>query len=62
MTRREFVAVMAVVSFGRLPPRRLETIGLQLYTVRRLLARDWAPQMKNWRNIIADSLALVREP
>ena len=42
MTRREFVATMAAVSFGSLPPRRLETIGLQLYTVRRLLARDWA--------------------
>ena len=49
MTRRQFLATVGAVSLGptlrfpvSLPPRRLESIGVQLYSVRRLLARDWA--------------------
>jgi len=45
MTRRQFLATVGAVSFRSalpFPVRRLDRVGLQLYTVRQLLARDWS--------------------
>lgn len=44
LTRREFLATAGALSFAAalpIPVRRLDQLGLQLYTVRRLLERDW---------------------
>jgi sugar phosphate isomerase/epimerase len=45
MTRRSFLATVGAISFGTalpFPARRLTRVGLQLYSVRHLLERDWS--------------------
>lgn len=47
MNRREFVGTLGAATLGTatglIPPaRRLPAVGLQLYTVRKLLARNWS--------------------